>query len=165
MTAGSLGPAGPGPRLVWRAFDDLSRRELYGLLRLRQDVFVVEQACPFPEIDGRDPVALHLLAVADGRPDLAGCLRVLPPDTCGTAEAAIGRVATAAWARSTGLGRALMQEALAEIARRHGPVPVTVGAQTSVERFYAGLGFIRTGPDYDEDGIAHCRMVRGGTDL
>lgn len=128
------------------------------MLKLRADVFVVEQACVFPEIDGRDPRALHLLArTTDGGP-LAGTLRLFPPDGA-TGRAVIGRVATAPAARGTGLGRALMAEGIGEARRRYGPAPVAIGAQARLERLYAGFGFVRTGEDYMEDGIAHCAMV------
>ncbi len=148
------------PQLLWRAFDALSPRDLYDLLRLRADVFVVEQACVFAEIDGRDPEAVHLLARIPGSDGLAGTLRLFPPEA--DAPASIGRVATAASARGLGLGRALMMEGLAEARRRFGDTPVEIGAQSRLETFYAGLGFIRTSPNYDEDGILHCTMVRAG---
>ncbi|WP_237478166.1 GNAT family N-acetyltransferase [Lichenibacterium dinghuense] len=144
---------------AWRSFEDLSARDLHDVLKLRADVFVVEQACLFAEIDGRDPDALHLLArTAEGGP-LAGTLRLFPPDAAG--RAVIGRVATSAAARGTGFGRALMAEGVAEARRRYGPAPVAIGAQARLERFYAGFGFVRRGEDYVEDGIAHCAMLLG----
>ncbi len=143
---------------AWRAFESLSARELHDMLKLRADVFVVEQSCPFAEIDGRDPDALHLLAwTAEGGP-LAGTLRLFPPEPA-VGRAVIGRVATAMAARGTGLGRAMMAEGMAEARRLFGPAPIAIGAQARLERFYAGLGFIRDGGDYIEDGIAHCAMV------
>ncbi len=146
------------PQLAWRAFDALLPRDLHDLLRLRADVFVVEQACVFAEIDGRDPEALHLLARIPGSDGLAGTLRLFPP--AAGAPASIGRVATAAWARGLGLGRALMVEGIAEARQRFGAVALEVGAQARLEAFYAGLGFVRASPDSDEDGILHCTMVR-----
>lgn len=146
------------PQLAWRAFDALLPRDLHDLLRLRADVFVVEQACVFAEIDGRDPEALHLLARIPGSDGLAGTLRLFPP--AAGAPASIGRVATAAWARGLGLGRALMVEGIAEARQRFGAVPIEVGAQARLEAFYAGLSFVRASPDSDEDGILHCTMVR-----
>ena len=144
---------------AWKAFDALSVRELYDVLKLRADVFVVEQNCVFPEIDGRDPDALHLLARHAGDEGLDGTLRLFRPERGG---AAIGRVATSLAARNTGLGRALMREGIAEAGRRFGPVPIRIGAQARLEAFYAGLGFARTGEDYIEDGIPHCEMVKAG---
>ena len=141
---------------AWRAFEALSARELHDLLKLRADVFVVEQTCVFAEIDGRDPEALHLLARAqDG--NLVGTLRLFPPDATG--RAVIGRVATAPAARGRGFGRALMAEGIAEARRLFGPAPIAIGAQARLERFYASFGFVRCGEDYIEDGIAHCAMI------
>ena len=145
---------------VWRAFDALTVHDLHDVLRLRADVFVVEQACPFPEIDGRDPDAAHLLARDAPGGALDGTLRLFGPACAGDA-AVIGRVATAAAARGTGLGRALMGEGIAEAGRRFGAVPIRIGAQARLEAFYASLGFFRLGEDYVEDGISHCVMVRG----
>ena len=142
---------------AWRAFEALSARELHDLLKLRADVFVVEQTCVFAEIDGHDPEARHLLArAAEGGP-LVGTLRLFPPDAAG--RAVIGRVVTASAARGTGIGRALMAEGIAEARRRFGPAPIAIGAQARLERFYAGFGFVRAGEDYLEDGIVHCAMV------
>jgi ElaA protein len=142
---------------TWRSFDALTARELHDLLKLRADVFVVEQACIFPDIDGRDPEASHLLLHQESGGPLAGTLRLFAPEN-GTAV--IGRVATAGFARGSGLGRALMSEGIAEAGRRFGPVPIRIGAQARLERFYGSLGFTRIGEDYIEDGIAHCTMLR-----
>ena len=141
----------------WSGFAGLEGRDLYALLKLRAEVFVVEQRCAYADIDGRDPDAFHLLAWIAGRTDLAGCLRLFGPevdDPC----ARIGRVATAAFARGRGLGRWMMREALAEGARRFGPVGIEIAAQVAAEPFYASLGFRRCSADYDEDGIMHCTM-------
>ena len=142
--------------LLWRAFEALEPAELYALLRLRCDVFIVEQGCAYADIDGTDPQALHLLAFTG--PDLAGCLRVFPPEAGGSAR--IGRVVVAPGSRASGLGRRLMLAALAEIERRHGAAPVELAAQAHLEHFYASLGFARIGEDYLEDDIRHCDMRR-----
>ncbi len=147
---------------AWRRFDALTPRELHDLLKLRADVFVVEQTCVFSEIDGRDPEALHLLLRPDGAEALAGTLRLFGPEREGD-PAVIGRVATASFARGTGLGRALMAEGIAEARRRFGPVPIRIGAQSRLERFYDSVGFKRIGEDYTEDDIAHCAMVLSPT--
>ncbi len=151
------------PRVTWKAFDDLEVRELYALLRLRCDVFVVEQRCAYADIDGHDGSARHLLVWLADAAELAGCLRVFGPGFGGPC-ARIGRVATAAATRRTGLGRWMMVEAFAEIDRGFGTVPIEIGAQVEVERFYAGLGFVRASADYWEDGIAHCVMRRAGAE-
>ncbi len=144
---------------AWRSFDALTARELHDVLKLRADVFVVEQTCVFAEIDGRDPEALHLLLRPESGGPLAGTLRLFGPEK-DDGVAVIGRVATAASARGTGLGRTLMAEGIAEAGRRFGPVPIRIGAQARLERFYGGFGFVRLGGDYIEDGIAHCIMAR-----
>jgi len=148
----------PCTRYAWRSFDEFGVHELHAVLRLRCEVFVVEQGCPYADVDGRDPEADHLLAWG-GDGALAGCLRIFRPG-CDGAPAGIGRVVTAPAARRTGLGRWLMRQALAEIERRHGPVAVEISAQVRLERFYAELGFVPASEPYDEDGIPHRRMRR-----
>lgn len=144
-------------RSRWSTFESLGTADLYAVLHLRNAVFVVEQRCAYLDVDGLDPAALHLLAWTDGHETLAGTLRLFGPDA--DEHARIGRVATAPEVRGLGLGRWLMREAIAECGRRFGTVPIAIGAQVEVERFYAGLGFVRSSPDYDEDGITHCRMI------
>lgn len=146
-------------RVEWRRFEALTVGELYAVLALRNAVFVVEQGCAFMDIDGRDETAVHLLAWLEGCTGLAATLRVIAPDIDGRC-AHIGRVATAAWARRIGLGGRIMREAVEEVGRRYGPIGIEVAAQTSVEGFYAGLGFRRISEDFDEDGVVHCRMRR-----
>lgn len=143
---------------VWRSFAALSAHELHAILKLRADVFVVEQACLFAEIDGRDPDALHLMARATAEGPLLGTLRLFPPDAT-SGHTVIGRVATSLDARRQGVGRAIMAEGIAEARRRFGPTPIAIGAQARLERFYGSFGFVRRGVDYIEDGIPHCAMV------
>lgn len=137
----------------WSAFADLSGREMHDLLRLRQDVFVVEQACAFPEIDGRDAQADHLLAVRDGV--LVGCLRLFTGS-----EMRIGRIATASSARGTGLGHRLMDAALRRCAQTRAGHPVVLSAQAHLQDFYAAHGFKPSSATYLEDGILHVDMRR-----
>jgi ElaA protein len=144
-------------RMLWRAFDALTVVELYALLRLRADVFVVEQNCVFGEIDGKDPAAHHLLAFADE--SLGGYLRVFPPQAAG-GPARIGRVVVAPAFRATGLGRRLMAAAVADIEGRLGLISIELAAQAHLERFYAGFGFVRCSDDYLDDDILHCDMRR-----
>jgi ElaA protein len=142
---------------LWRSFEALKPAELHAVLKLRCEVFIVEQACAYADIDGKDPLARHLLAYVG--PELIGCLRVFAPDGAGAA-ARIGRVVIAPPARGTGLGRRLMRRALAEIDARFGPVPVELSAQAHLEAFYASLGFERVSETYLEDDIPHCDMRR-----
>jgi ElaA protein len=141
------------PVLHQARFAELSGRQVYGLCRLRVDVFVVEQQCPYPELDGRDleRETVHLWFEADGEP--VATLRVLREET----GRAIGRVATAAGRRGEGLAARLMTAGL-ELC---GDEPVVLGAQAHLEGWYERFGFRRTGPDYVEDGIPHLPMRRG----
>ncbi|WP_127479209.1 GNAT family N-acetyltransferase [Nocardioides pantholopis] len=134
------------------AVADLDPRTAYELWRLRQDVFVVEQACPYPDLDGRDlePGTRHVLGRLDG--ELVGCARVL--DDGG--QARIGRVALARPARGRGLADLLIRAALAETGDR----PCVLDAQSPLAGWYAGFGFEVSGPEFVEDGIAHLPMRR-----
>ncbi|WP_107774988.1 GNAT family N-acetyltransferase [Nocardioides sediminis] len=134
------------------AFDDLDARTAYALWRLRQQVFVVEQASPYPDLDGRDldPATRHVLARDGG--ELVGCLRVLDDGS----HARIGRVAVTPSARGRGLARDLMDVALAGIGERD----VRLDAQTGLTAFYESYGFAVSGPEFVEDGVAHVPMVR-----
>lgn len=135
--------------------DQLSAARLYDLLRLRVDVFVVEQRCPYPELDGRDGEAetLHLWTVDDtGR--TTAYLRVLAePDGC----ARIGRVCTHADHRGGGLAARLMERALRETAGRR----VLLNAQSHLRGWYQRFGFAVDGAEFLEDGIPHLPMIRG----
>ncbi|KRF37207.1 GNAT family N-acetyltransferase [Nocardioides sp. Soil805] len=139
-------------RISVLAFDDLDTRTAYALWRLRQQVFVVEQASPYPDLDGRDlePATRHVLA-HDGD-ELVGCLRLLDDGS----HARIGRVVVAGSARGRGLARDLMDAAMAVVGGRE----VHLDAQTGLTAFYASYGFEVSGPEFVEDGVAHVPMVR-----
>ncbi len=140
-------------RLLSAVPADLDLPTAYAMLRLRVDVFVVEQDCPYPELDGRDlePDAVWVWAADDDT--VVGTLRILTePD--GTRR--IGRVATAASARSSGVASDLMRHALGLCTGR----PVTLDAQEHLESWYERFGFTRSGPRFVEDGIPHIPMTR-----
>ena len=140
------------PVLRSARFAELTPFEVYALCRLRVDVFVVEQQCPYPELDGRDtePATVHLWVEEDGQ--VLATIRVLDDgDT-----RAIGRVATAATARGRGLAARLIE---AGIDLCDG-VPITMGAQSHLEGWYGRFGFRLSGPGYVEDGIPHVPMRR-----
>ncbi|WP_018830460.1 GNAT family N-acetyltransferase [Salinispora tropica] len=135
------------------SFADLSARAFHDLLRLRVDVFVVEQACPYPELDGRDvePGTRHLWLEQAGAP--VAYLRILAdPD----GRRRIGRVVVAKKARGEGYAGRLMTAALAEL----GGSPCTLEAQSQLVGFYTRHGFSVDGPEYLEDGILHTPMRR-----
>lgn len=151
---GCRGVSPPGPPTVHvAAFEELDASTLYALLRLRIDVFVVEQSCPYPELDGRDvePAARHWWVDEGGGP--VCYLRVL-----GEADGStrIGRVVTRPDARGRGLAAHLIRRALDG---DDCPRPVHVAAQAHLAAWYTRLGFRAAGPVYDEDGIPHVPMV------
>ncbi len=143
--------------LRWKClpFHALSVEELHAILRLRVDVFVVEQKCPYPEIDGRDPHALHLFAF---EPEglLLCYARLLPAEEDGYPH--IGRVVVHPDRRGERLGRAVMIEAIARSRTLFGAVPIALSAQAHLYEFYASLGFQRTSEAYMWDGIPHIDM-------
>jgi ElaA protein len=148
-----------------RSFAELDAATLYALLRLRVDVFVVEQACPYPELDGRDlePTTRHLWLAEASTPTSSAnpaeplaYLRVLA-EADGTAR--IGRVCTAVNGRGRGLSRRLMTAALQRVGER----PCVLDAQSYLVDFYRSFGFIDAGPEFLEDGIPHIPMRRDGS--
>lgn len=134
---------------------ELGPAVLYGLLRLRVGVFVVEQRCPYPELDGRDldPGTVHLWTGSGEAP--TACLRLLTETDGGRR---IGRVCTSGASRGRGLARSLVAAALREV----GAGPCVLDAQAHLAALYGGFGFVATGPGYDWDGVLHVPMRRAG---
>jgi len=147
---------------VCSTFADLTPHELYAMLRLRSEVFVVEQRCVYLDPDGLDSDALHLFGWTGDSPRVLVCgVRILAPGVVYD-EAAIGRVVSAPAARGLGAGRAVMLRGLAECEIRFPGRGVRIGAQRYLERFYESLGFRTVSEPYDEDGIEHVTMLRAG---
>jgi ElaA protein len=147
-----------GLRWLWLRFDELTRDQLYQILGLRERVFIVEQKCVYPDIDGRDVHAHHLLGL-DGAGALVAYLRLVAPGHR-YAEPSIGRVVTDPGVRGHGFGHALMREAIRRAEEAYPGMPIRMSAQRYLERFYTGHGFVALGDPYDEDGIEHREMVR-----
>ena len=151
----------PIAELTWRwcAFDALTPRELQNIYMARQQVFAIEQACAYLDADGYDEDSHHLAAwSAEHRVPLAYA-RVVHPGLK-YAEPSIGRVITTAAARGTGLGRELVRRAIehsSSVFPQHG---IRISAQSRLEHFYAGFGFVVVGERYMEDGIPHTEMLR-----
>ncbi len=137
-------------RTTLHTFDELPRRALYAALRLRAEVFVVEQRCAYLDLDGVDLVATHVLGWEGD--DLVACARVHQED----GAARISRVATSPAARGRGLGHAVVRACLAHVGAR----PCFLHAQDHLREFYAAHGFHVVGDVFDEDGIPHVRMER-----
>ena len=145
----------------WKRFSELTLDELYEVLALREQVFVVEQKSIYQDADGYDRGSHHLLGQVPGsaEPSLAAYLRVLPPGLK-YPEASFGRVVTAPSARRHGYGKALVEKGLAFIDAIYPGAPIRIGAQHYLQRFYEGFGFKRSSDVYDEDGIPHIDMLR-----
>ena len=141
----------PKITMEWQCFEQFSIAELYEMLRFRQSIFVVEQRSPYPDLDGRDQRAWHLLVRAEGA--LAGYLRLI------ATPLRIGRVAVAAPLRGRGLGRRLMDEALSRCREHYPGQPVALTAQAYLVPFYCSFGFEPTGEPYDDFGVAHVEMA------
>ncbi len=138
-------------------FKDLSPAELYAVMRLRNEVFVVEQNCVFQDADGKDIFCHHLMLYKGS--ELAGYARLLPPGLS-YEEMSIGRVVTSHKFRKKGLGKILMQLAIENCYRLFGRDNIRIGAQVYAVPFYSAMGFDATGPVYDEDGIDHIHMMK-----
>ncbi|MBK8658469.1 MAG: GNAT family N-acetyltransferase [Bacteroidetes bacterium] len=145
------------PVFVTRKFEDLSTTELYRLLQLRQEVFVVEQNCPYLDADGKDFSSLHVMGFVDE--ELVAYCRLVQPGISYN-EVSIGRVISATKHRGKQLGKALMVYALQEIRKIYGPVPVRIGAQAYLKGFYESFGFQDLNEPYLEDGIPHLIMLK-----
>ena len=153
-------------------FEALSPAEIHAIFQLRTEVFIVEQNCPYQDVDGHDPFALHLLgheitgtegpeaAIAMAPPPLLCYARLLPVGLGYPEHAAIGRVITQSSVRGMGLGRILMQAALQQVDHHWNTPPVRLGAQDYAIPFYEGLGFQCLEHRYVEDGIPHTTMER-----
>lgn len=143
-------------RWMVKSFDELSTFELHELLRLRVEVFVLEQACIYPEIDGKDLLCLHLMAW-EGE-ELAAYGRILPAGLSYD-EVSFGRIAVKKAYRNEGLGRKLVQKALAEALKLSEGKSVVIGAQSYLEDFYEEFGFRRHSENYLDEGIEHLDMI------
>lgn len=150
-----------------KSFDELDSALLYRVLAARNAVFIVEQNCPYQDVDGKDPASLHLIAQArdaQQQPQIAAYLRLLPPGVS-YAEASLGRVISSAAFRGTGVGRELLARAIAIAETQWPQSALRIGAQAYLEKFYGSFGFVTVGEPYDEDGIAHIEMLRPASTL
>ncbi len=144
-------------RTVVKSFDDLSNKELYDLLALRADVFVVEQDCAYQDLDGKDHKALHILG-KEGNV-LAAYARVFKPGDYFDA-ASIGRIVVRKEMRSKGYGKMIVLAAQKAISEHFNTVKIKLSAQSYLQEFYKDLGYKVVGEEYLEDGIPHLAMVR-----
>lgn len=147
---------GPDLKWQWCKLGELSAEQVYAVLAARVAVFVVEQNCPYQDLDGLDGVAEHLIAWSGA--DVAGYLRVLGPGTRFD-DPSIGRIITTQPFRGSGLGREVVAKGIARTRQLYPGRPVRISAQRYLEKFYGEFGFVVASQPYLEDGIPHIEMV------
>jgi ElaA protein len=143
------------------SFGQLSLTELYEILALRTEVFIVEQNCPFQDQDGKkDFESFHLLGKNDKHKIIA-YTRLLPAGLAYN-EVSIGRVVSSLSVRGSGIGKILMKKSIETCIEKYGNLPIKIGAQLYLKSFYESFGFVKSSITYLEDGIEHIEMVRVG---
>lgn len=140
-----------------RSFKELSNAELYEIMRLRSEVFVVEQNCLYQDLDNKDQKAIHVLGKTNEK--LVAYVRIFKPGDY-FENVAIGRVVVPKGQRRFGYGKLIMQAALEVVENKFPKIPIELSAQTYLIKFYEELGFETKGEEYLEDGIPHILMVK-----
>lgn len=140
-----------------KKFEELSTRELYEILRLRAEVFVVEQNCVFQDMDNKDQLSYHLQGRKNGL--LVAYTRIVPVGLSYEDAPSIGRVVTSPQIRREGIGKELMERSINELIRVFGKTTIRIGAQLYLKKFYESFGFEQSSDIYDEDGIDHIEMT------
>ena len=145
--------------LEWtiKSFESLSVHELYDILRLRSEIFVVEQNCVYLDLDGKDQKALHLFGTFEG--NIVAHARLFKPGIS-FVHASIGRVTVEAKHREKKWGHELMRQAIAGVFEHFGEIEITIGAQLYLKKFYESHGFVQTSEMYLEDDIPHIQMEK-----
>lgn len=148
--------------ITWKIkkFDTLTPEELYAILQLRNEVFVVEQQCVYQDLDDKDQACYHVMGWQHSK--LIATSRLIPPGVIYDIPS-IGRVVTSPVSRGGGVGRILMEKNIEETRRLFGDLPIKIGAQVYLIKFYSSLGFTPAGDMYLEDGIQHIKMLLPGT--
>lgn len=145
------------PSFKIKSFDDLSKQELYELLRLRAEVFVVEQNCPYQDLDNKDQLSEHLFYL-DNKEQIVGYTRLLKPGLSFEDASSIGRVLTPMAFRRKGHGRPLIKESIRICKEKWPTFPIKIEAQTYLLDFYKEAGFTPYGEVFLLDGIDHIHM-------
>lgn len=146
-------------QLNWRfqAFEELTTEELYAILRLRSEVFVLEQRCCFLDMDNKDQLCGHLSGFHQGK--LVAYSRIVKAGLS-YEYPSIGRIVVSKLGRGTGFGIELLNVSIAKVVELYGNVPIRIGAQLYLKRFYESFGFRQSGDMYFEDEIEHIQMTR-----
>ena len=142
---------------ILKKFDSLTPQELYSILQLRSEVFVVEQNCVFQDMDNKDQQCYHFMGWQN---DLLFAYTRLVPPGLSYEEASIGRVVTSPAGRGSGIGKTLIEKSIEEVFNLYGKGSIKIGAQLYLKKFYTSFGFEQIGDIYDEDGIDHIKMIR-----
>ena len=142
---------------VIKKFEELTPSELYAIMQLRNEVFVVEQNCVYQDADNKDALSFHLMGWSEK--NLYAYTRIIPPGIAFT-EASIGRVVTSPSIRRTGIGVELMRVSISKTKELFSNFPIRIGAQLYLQKFYTSLGFQKDSDTYLEDNIPHIEMVR-----
>lgn len=147
--------------ITWyhRHFKELNTTELYQILQLRNEVFIVEQNCPFQDLDDKDFKCFHLMGFDTDAQKILAYTRVVPAGVS-YEEASIGRVVISPQARGVGIGKELMQKSIELSEELFGGVSIKIGAQYYLKKYYESFGFQQIGDIYLEDGIEHITMLR-----
>ncbi|MER3469899.1 MAG: GNAT family N-acetyltransferase [Chitinophagaceae bacterium] len=140
-----------------KKFEELTPYQLYAILQLRNEVFVVEQTCVFQDADDKDQASYHLMGFHENK--LIAYTRLVPPKVIYD-QPSIGRVVTSPLARGTGAGKELMKQSIENTYQLFGQQPIKIGAQLYLKHFYESLGFKQISDVYDEDGIDHIYMLK-----
>jgi len=146
-------------QLQWtcKPFTELTPGELYAIIRLRNEVFVVEQNCVFQDADNKDQYCQHLCGW-DGE-TLVAYARIVPPGVS-YEEMSIGRIVNSPAYRGQGAGKLLLDASIGACYTLHGHHPIKIGAQLYLKKFYESFGFVQSSEIYDEDGIDHIEMIK-----
>ncbi|WP_232324709.1 GNAT family N-acetyltransferase [Pedobacter cryoconitis] len=142
---------------ICKPFDSLTVKELYAILKLRSEIFVVEQNCVFLDTDGKDLSCQHLMLYQNK--ELMAYARIVPAALSFT-EPSIGRIVSSHAARGKGFGKELVSLAISNCLRLYGNKPIKIGAQLYLKSFYESFGFVMQGEEYLEDDILHIEMIR-----
>jgi ElaA protein len=147
--------------ITWyhKHFKELNTTELYQILQLRNEVFIVEQNCPFQDLDDKDFKCYHLMGFDIDTQKILAYTRIVPPNVS-YEEASIGRVVTSHLARKGGIGKELMTKSIELLEELYGGVSIKIGAQLYLKKFYESFGFQQVEEVYLEDGIEHILMIR-----
>lgn len=141
---------------ILKTFNELTLKEFHSILKLRIDIFVVEQNCPYPELDNKDQLAFHLFCKNNN--EVIAYTRIFKPGNY-YKEAAFGRVVVHQEFRNQDLGKQLIKRTIEETHKLFGKTPIKIGGQVYLKKFYESFGFHQIGDEYIEDGIPHIDML------